>query len=377
MASPRSRTRLAFIDAARAAAMLLMLQGHSADNLLVEAAKATPFFELYWRVRGVTAPLFLVLSGFALVVASDVRWEEYGRLGRPLARRLTRSAQILAVGFLLQMPRWTGDLPFDFTAAEWRHLFRSGVLQVIAVGLASAHALLAAFRSRRSFARAAVALGIALFALTPLLAQPWVRLPTGLSLLFTFDSGSIFPMAPSLGYFFFGLAAGRLFLDRPDRFPDARRFGAAVSMVGAALFAAGFLWDLAQPDPFVDRAHHVSAPSLLLMRLGGAFGVLAIFALALNEARSWRWLSFVSGRALSIYVAHLVVLYGPPAHFELGLIARVGATVPASRVFFAGPALFLVCVASVFLLSKVAQWMSGAWGRLGGAREVPSPRPEP
>lgn len=377
MAPPRSRPRLAFIDAARALAMLLMLQGHSADNLLVEAAKATPFFELYWKLRGVTAPLFLVLSGFALVVASDAQWEEYSALGKPLARRLLRAVQILAVGFLLQMPRWTGDLPFDFTAAEWRHLFRSGVLQVIAVGLAAAHALIAACRSRRSFAAWAAALGALIFALTPLLAQPWIRLPAGLGLLLTFDSGSFFPLAPSLGYFFFGLAAGRLFLDLPGRFPDARRFGSALLGVAAVLYAAGFLWDRAQPDPFVGREHWVSAPSLLMMRLGGALGLLAAFALALNEARAPRWLAFVSGHALSIYIAHLVVLYGPPAHFELGLIAQVGATVPPSRIFIAGPALLLVCAVGVFALSRAARWAGRGWSRLGHARGVARPHPEP
>ena len=60
--------------------------------------------------------------------------------------------------------------------------------------------------------------------------------------------------------------------------------------------------------------------------------MLAAFAVALNEARSPRWLSFVSGRALSINVAHLVVLYGPPARFDLGLIARVGAAVQGFRI---------------------------------------------
>ncbi len=373
MAPPRNRSRLAFIDAARGLAMLLMLQGHSADNLLVETAKATPFFAHYWKLRGVTAPLFLVISGFALVVASESRWDDYGRLGPPLSRRLIRSTQILAVGFLLQMPRWTGDLPFDFTGAEWRHLFRSGVLQVIAIGLAAAHALIAACRTRRSFTVSAAALGGAFFAATPLLAQPWVRLPTGLSLLLTFNSGSLFPLAPSLGYFFFGLAAGRLFLDLPERLPDARRFGRALLPVAALLFAAGLLWDHAQRDPFVSREHWTSAPSLLLTRLGGAFGVLSALALALNEARSPRWLAFVSSRALSTYVAHLVVLYGPPAHFELGAIAQIGPTVSPSRIFFAGPVLFLACVAVVYLLSRISRWASRTWDRLARSREVASP----
>ena len=218
MESPRSR--LAFVDAARALAMLLMLQGHSADNLLVESDKASRFFQLYWSARGVTAPLFLALSGFALVVASDARWEEYGRLGRPLSRRLWRSAQILFVGFLLQVPRWTGNPPFDFSAADWNHLFRSGVLQVIAVGLAAAHALIGAFRSRRAFTASATALGGAAFALAPLLAQPGGALAQGLfppaDLRLRLPTS---PLVPWIGYFFFGLAAGEA-LPRPAFSPD-------------------------------------------------------------------------------------------------------------------------------------------------------------
>jgi uncharacterized membrane protein len=366
-----TRSRLAFVDGARALAMLLMLQGHSADNLLVEATRATPFFELYWKLRGVTAPLFLTLSGLALVLASEARWEEYGRPGRPLARRLWRAAALLLVGTLLQVPRWTGRAPFDFTAADWRCVLRPGVLQIIALSVASAHVLIALARGRRAFAACSFALGALAFAAAPVLAQPWARLPSGLALLLTFDSGSFFPLVPWLGYFFFGLVVGRLFLDRPSHL-CAPRFWAALAAAGAALFWAGLFWDRVQPDPFVGRAHWVSAPSLFLMRMGGAWLVVAAFALALGERRSPRWLRFVSARALSIYVAHLVVLYGPPGHFELGLIARVGASVPAGRIFLVGPLLFAVCALAVYLPSRVRRALAGAgWahGRVPAAGE--------
>ena len=108
-ASPE-RSRLAFLDAARGTAMLMMVLGHVNDGLLSPQAKTGSFFEHYWAVRGLTAPLFLFVSGFAFVVASNPRWEEFRRLGPRLNKRLRRIGLLLLLGTFIQMPRWYGTV---------------------------------------------------------------------------------------------------------------------------------------------------------------------------------------------------------------------------------------------------------------------------
>jgi uncharacterized membrane protein len=146
--APASR-RLGFIDAARSLAMAMMVTGHVCDNLLSPAGKASWFYQHYLPVRGLTAPLFFFISGFSFVIASDRAWEEYGRPGPRLWARVRRALTLLAVGWFLQVPRWSGPA---YTSAEWRYLFRSGVLHSIAAGLLLSLLLIALTRSKRSFA---------------------------------------------------------------------------------------------------------------------------------------------------------------------------------------------------------------------------------
>jgi len=120
--------RLGFVDVARALAMLLMVNGRVCDALLSEAARQSEPVTHYWLVRAFTAPLFLLISGFVFVIASDGRWEEYGRPSAWLLRRVRRATVLNLIGYLLQVPRWSGAAPFDFYASEWRSLFRTGVL---------------------------------------------------------------------------------------------------------------------------------------------------------------------------------------------------------------------------------------------------------
>ena len=54
------------LDAARTFAMVAMVFGHSADVLLSTAVRALPSLQTYWTFRGFTAPLFLMVSGWAL-----------------------------------------------------------------------------------------------------------------------------------------------------------------------------------------------------------------------------------------------------------------------------------------------------------------------
>src|SRR5262249_42017182 len=66
---PARPRRDPWLDAVRGASVVAMVFGHTLDLTLDETVRHTPLVTLYWSFRGLTAPLFLVVAGWALVAS--------------------------------------------------------------------------------------------------------------------------------------------------------------------------------------------------------------------------------------------------------------------------------------------------------------------
>jgi uncharacterized membrane protein len=367
---PPARPRLAFVDAARSLAMLLMIQAHVADNLLGAAAKQTPFFQNYWLLRGITAPLFFTLSGFAFVVASDSRWSEFGRPTGRLFKRLRRVGALLAIGTVLQMPRWsgrTGTFPFDLTTEEWRYVLRAGVLHCVALSLLVAYLLIALTRSKRSFTVAAALLAVGTVVASPFIARLAGELPLPLEMLARARHGSRFPLFPYLAHFFIGATLGRLWFDLPHFARSARRLGVVLAGGGLLLAGAGLLWRFVDPTRLAAGIDWISEPSLFLSRAGYAWLIFAAAALLLGPAGSPGWLKSSSANALSVYVLHLVAIYGAPG--VPGLLQRLGPTLGLADTFTLGPLLLVGCAVVMGAFDRCWDTLEAAAPKLRQALE--------
>ena len=364
MTTPSLRARVGFIDAARTLAMAMMVLGHVCDNLLSPAGKASWFYQHYLPVRGLTGPLFFFLSGFAFVVASDHAWFEYGRPGPRLWGRLRRVATLLAVGWFLQVPRWSGP---RLTRDEWGYVFRSGVLHAIALGLFVALLLIAATRSKRAFTWAAFVLAVLAVVAAPF-ASASRSMPAALGLFVRTQEGSLFPVVPWTAHFLFGAVAGRLHLDT-SWLSSPRRLALVVGTAGVVMRATGTTWLELQPADTNDLAVWVSHPAVFLSRAGLAWSVFSGFALLLGNLASRPWLQLVASHALSVFVAHLVALYGWPG--MPGLVQRIGPTLSVTEAYLLGPALFVACslviVGGAAVLGRLRKL-----GRLALARAFPA-----
>lgn len=365
-----SRSRLAFVDAARGLAMLLMVQGHVADGLLSAEAKASAFFGHYWHLRGLTAPLFLFVSGFAFVIASDKHWLELRRPGPRLWARAKRVGLLLALGTLIQMPRWKGALFIDFTLEEWKYVLRSGVLHIAALSLLTAHLLLSLARTKRQFALFALGLGLGIFGLARVMTSaPWMdALPLPLAMLLRTNEGSPFPVFPWLGHFLCGAALARLSLDVPA-LQRPKRIAVLVGGLGVGMLLVGLAVRELDPGRTALPDYWVADPSLTLTRAGGAWclfaGCVVLFSRA---AGSPAWLMAVGARALSVYVLHLVALYGVP-RFP-GLVERLGGTLALHEGFLLGPLLLALSVLAMMGLEKLAAALKERLLQPVGAAEV-------
>jgi acyltransferase len=320
--------RLSALDAARALGVLAMVAGHSLDAVLSPAARATPAMIAYWKARGFTAPLFLLVSGWAVTLAIS----RSGARGWAVpAGRLRRVLLLLVIGYGLRFPGynelWAGDreawsrfLAFDalhciglsilvtslVLALPWRAGVKAALLALLAVG--------------------ATVLGAE--ALTPGMAEGARGLPASIPLMALVQvvgGTSSFPLFPWMAYFLCGTVVGLLV-------PGDRRGALVKAAVGIALLLVTIHWSGL-------GGRSAGDPVLIAYRIGVVLTVLA--ALSLVPARVAAWAAPLGKSSLAVYALHLPVVYGW-WQFS-GLSWRVGKTLGVAAGLGVAAAVLVGC----------------------------------
>ncbi|HRF38137.1 MAG TPA: heparan-alpha-glucosaminide N-acetyltransferase domain-containing protein, partial [Saprospiraceae bacterium] len=97
------KIRLHFLDALRAFAILMMLQGHFVDTLLAPEYRDlnSPIFNAWTFMRGLTAPVFFTVTGIVfvfLLLKENKPLKEHVRVRKGIRRAFF----LLALGYLLK-----------------------------------------------------------------------------------------------------------------------------------------------------------------------------------------------------------------------------------------------------------------------------------
>jgi uncharacterized membrane protein len=348
VAAPRTaRPRLAALDAARALGVLAMVFGHTLDAVLSPAARATPVMVRYWQARGFTAPLFLLVSGWAVTLAIA----RSGARGWAVpAGRLRRVVLLLAIGYGLRWPGldalWNGD------REAWARFLAFDALHCIALSLLLTALVLAL--PWRTAARAAVLGLLALAcvvlgaeALTPGAAEGARGLPHAVPLMALVQivgGTSSFPMFPWAAYFLCGTLVGLVL-------PADRRGSLWKGAVGLALVVVTLQW-----PGMGSRA--AGDPVLIAFRVGVILTVLALLSLvpAALAARA----APLGKSSLGVYALHLPIVYGW-WRFP-GLSWRVGQTLGVAAGLAAAVAVLVASYVVWRALAAVAR-LAEAWAR--------------
>lgn len=336
---------------------MAMVFGHTAEALLSAEARAQPWVQTYWTFRGLTAPVFLFVSGWAVVTSVS----RSGLAGRALlARHFPRVMLLLGLGLLLRLPAWDlrGLLRFD--GVVWAHWLGFDALQCIALSLFLGVAALAWVPSWK--ARAGVLL--ALVALVPVCSAAVehfvtaASLPMPLSSALRHDASSPFPLFPWGAYFFCGALVGTCLGALERRGLNARWGIPALLVIGAVTVVVALSLGIS-----VER----TSPTLFFYRLGQVC-MIAGGALLL-PTRMAGALSPVGRSALTVYVAHLPLVYGW-AIFP-GLRGWIGRVLDVPEVAL----LALLMLVFGLALAKVIR--ERPWNALlrGKAPEAPAPSP--
>ena len=273
----------------RGVSVVAMVFGHTLDLTLEERVRNLPLVDLYWSFRGLTAPLFLIVAGWALV--ASLRSTDPDTVGR----RLRRAALVLALGYGLHWPGLSAAQAMAPEGTLWPHLLAFDALPCIGWCIAVGVLLMSVLPRRpgRVGAFGVLALGVPFLAL--------VSWPVGLGAGwlwrgFLGHPEAHFPLVPWSAFFFLG---GSLALLLPALRERRHR-------TMALLLGGGLLVLLLESTGLEDWS--LTSPWPTFYRMGQALIALGL----LSALPLWRTRGLVPlGRSsLGVYVAHLVLLYG-------------------------------------------------------------------
>jgi len=319
---PGTTGRILAIDLARVFAIVFMIQGHTLDVLLAPQYRQGFFFEFWLFLRGLTAPMFLVLAGASFAVVTMRSWDFTRIRSRKALLRVARFTGFIFIGYLMRMPaRSFSDLQFVDSAAflGW---FQVDVLQCVGASLLGLQLLLLFAKSARQFAAAAVATGCLIAISTPFLwAVEWSgHLPSVLAAYLNGNTGSLFPLFPWAAYLFVGIAVGYIYATRESKLSVR-----VLAVSGVAMVLAGIALQKIPISLYGTIDFWKTSPNLFLVRVGGVCMLLATIGVGLRWIAAPRFLSKTLAReSLIAYLVHVCILYGSSRN--AGLRESIGAT---------------------------------------------------
>ncbi|MGB9852509.1 MAG: heparan-alpha-glucosaminide N-acetyltransferase domain-containing protein [Candidatus Kapaibacteriota bacterium] len=311
--------RLFFLDLMRVIAMVMMIMGHSFFDLVrSNLVDVTQFPWIIWEfLRGLTAPIFLVVSGIVQVFANK---RVGGKLPKDIVFRRIRTALLLIfLAYFLNFPVQKAFHIFFQSKSLLVQFFQVNILQLIGVTLLWVLCYFLVTKDNRQLGVVALVTAVVIFALTPIVHLiDWYKfLPLPIAPYFSLAKGSYFTIFPFAGFLFFGVAFGT-FLERyalEERSDVIIKYGLKYGLVllpiGTIIYIAINFLNLPLYDVFKGN------PGMAIIRLS-CVGILAsvvvwLYKMYLHNLNWVKKLSLTLGKnALFVYVVHLIILYGLP-----------------------------------------------------------------
>jgi uncharacterized membrane protein len=324
-------SRIQFIDFLRGFAVIVMVIGHSLDSVLSQELRTSELFGYYNVMRGFTAPLFLFVAGFAFLVATRKRWEEYRVLSRPLKKRVVKMSGLILIGYAMHFPF------FSFTKIvqasgpqELSQLLQVDILQCLAVSILLLHALIWFSPTEGSFVRILSVVTAAI-----VLLAPWIWsfdfapfLSPVIAPYLNQQQVSLFPMVPYTAFLYAGVVAGHYY-SRARLRQEEQKFFRLLLALAVGMIATGLLWDRLPFSVYPPHDFWKTSPNFFLIRLGVVSTITTVFFMVRGlKGIPARQLVVLGQASLLVYVVHLVLVYGSAAN--AGLAQVIGKTLQVS-----------------------------------------------
>ncbi len=309
-------SRLSALDIARLIAMLMMVQGHTVfaliDYNIISSSKW--YWEFWTSIRGLTAPIFLMVSG-AVHIFANKRNADGEVPATTFKKRIKTCSILLIIGYLLQFPANNlYDIPFISEAGLYK-LFSVNVLQMFSISLLLLNAVFKLTKNNFQLMTVVFVLGNLFLIMAPLsLTTNWFEiLPLPIASFLSMQHGTIFPILPFSGYLFIGSFIGCLIQrESPENRNNFIAKKIPVIAIPYIIIGVMMFYNIG-----IECKIHVPIHfGIIISRAGFALLAISIAAWLYKYvpcfSRFENIISMFSKRALFIYVIHLLIIYGSP-----------------------------------------------------------------
>ncbi|WP_339917462.1 heparan-alpha-glucosaminide N-acetyltransferase domain-containing protein [Yeosuana marina] len=300
--------RLYFIDAVRAFAILMMLQGHFIDTLIdpVYRDKTNTIYIIWSYFRGITAPVFFTISGLVftyLLLRAHAKGDDRPRIKKGLFRGLL----LILIGYSLRV-----NILSWFDGYFSPYFLVIDVLQCIGLSLIILVCLHILFKHYSYiFSVVLFSIGCLCFVTEPLYRDLVIdNLPLIIANYMTQANGSVFTILPWFGYSAFGAFLSTVFFRHAHR-NLFKIFTIITFFIVGLLLMYCSTWFLLELYEFtgIELLKLSADYNYLFTRLGNVlilFGIFYTFERFLKQSIIAR----IGEKTLSIYVIHFIILFG-------------------------------------------------------------------
>ncbi|NQY05162.1 MAG: DUF1624 domain-containing protein [Flavobacteriaceae bacterium] len=298
--------RLFFIDALRAFAILMMLQGHFVSGLLANEYrdKSNWIYATWEYFRGNTAPVFFTVTGFVFIYLL-LKKQDPEYIKQRIKKGVKRALQVLFWAYFL---RFNLQMLIGYGYTEF---MRVDVLNCIAISLLLLIGIYKLFQKfhLRFLQNFFLLLGIVIF-----MFEPWHEqlhfdfLPTFLQNYIDMNTHSIFTIFPWFGYVCIGAFLGIFFIT--NKIEKYTKTAWMLIVYGALLmFASSPLFEFLFEETGISLFNGIAINNYLFIRLGNVFVTVAIIMLLERFLKNKTFL-LIGQKTLTVYIVHFVILYG-------------------------------------------------------------------
>lgn len=206
--------RLVFIDLLKGLVLLMMIETHVFNPLLLPVYKEAPWFGLLNFINGLVAPSFLFASGFTFILSTSKTFDS--KFDKTIfLRKLKRISVIFLMGYLLRLPQTNlSDLITKSSNLQMRIFLSVDILQCIAVGLLIFVLSSVVFNKEKSNLIFLIIATFTVILISPIMWKIHFEnfMPVGIANYFNRMNGSLFPLFPWIAFIFSGGIAAHYYL---------------------------------------------------------------------------------------------------------------------------------------------------------------------
>lgn len=271
-------SRLVFIDLLRGWAILVMIETHVFNAMILPQWKQTVLFDVLNFINGLVAPSFLFVSGFVFILSSRRKIDKLRTFGTTFWRQVGRILLIGMIGYALHLPVFSfRRMVAETTSESWLKFYQADILHCIAVGWLFLFFSFIFIKSESRFRQWLLASGFLFVFAAPFIWDidflPF--LPAPIAAYLNGQHYSIFPLFPWLGFMLMGSVVALRYVEVVQEGRGKDFILRLVWIGGSLLVLSLFLSFL--PMQFASVSTNWQAnPLFFFMRLGIVFLLMGV-----------------------------------------------------------------------------------------------------